>query len=344
MTTPGAHESGQPCLGPWVEWVLGNVQSGLLVLDEACQVVFANPWFLRRARLSEAEVQGRALVDVFEGLRGSHFERALNDVLRTGFPALLSETLHLSPLPLFALSSAGAQPQRLKQSIQIVPMNGQAARQAGQRYVLVQITDVSPAVARERLLKEQAARMHAMAHVDALTDIGNRRHFDAMLDREWRHALREQEGLSLVLFDIDYFKQYNDTYGHQRGDECLRKVAGVIESMAQRPRDVVCRYGGEEMAMLLPDTDLSGAIALAQQVLEAVRQLAVPHVVSPHGVVTLSAGVATEQPVPGMHADALLLLADRALYQAKRLGRNRVETLLATATAPAVPARTGVTL
>lgn len=316
-----------PGLGPWVQWVLGNVQSGLLVLDERLHVVFANPWLLRRARKSEDDVTGHALLDVFPELRGGHVERALTQALRTGFPALMSETLHVAPLPLFSLASGRGQPQRLQQSVQIVPMNMATAQQAGQRYVLVQVTDVTPAVARERLLREQAARMHTMAHVDALTDIGNRRHFDAMLDREWRHAMRQQEGLSLVLFDIDHFKQYNDTYGHQRGDACLKKVAGIVESMAQRPRDVVCRYGGEEIAMLLPDTDLDGALVLAREIVAQVRQQGLTHVVSPQGVVTLSAGVASERPVPGMSPDALLLMADRALYQAKRLGRDRVEVL-----------------
>lgn len=321
------HGPVDPCLGPWVQWVLGNVQSGLLVLDERLSVVFANPWLLRRARKDAHELTGRALFEVFPELQGGHFQRSLTQALRTGFPALLSETLHVSPLPLYSLASGRGPLQRLQQSLQIVPMNTATAQQAGQRYLLIQVTDVTPAVARERLLREQATRLHTMAHVDALTDIGNRRHFDAMLDREWRHAMRQQESLSLVLFDIDHFKQYNDTYGHQRGDACLKKVASIIESMAQRPRDVVCRYGGEEIAMLLPDTDLDGALALARDVVSQVRQQGLAHVVSPEGVVTLSAGVANERPVPGMSPDALLLMADRALYQAKRLGRDRVEVL-----------------
>ena len=330
--TACAHVAPRPCLGPWADWVLGNVQSGLLVLDAQKRVVFANPWLLRRARRSADELQGQPLLAVFPELAGSHLARALAEALRTGFPAVLSETLHLSPLPLFHPSLSAAEPVRLKQSIQIVPMGNAMAQEVGQRYVLVQVTDVSPAVARERLLKQQAERMHAMAHVDALTDIGNRRHFDAMLDREWRHALRQRQGLSLVLFDIDHFKQYNDSYGHQRGDACLKTVAGLIESMGQRPRDVVCRYGGEEIGMILPDTDLGGALRLAQQVVDAVRAEGLPHVVSPQGVVTVSAGVASEVPVPGMGADTLLMLADRALYQAKRLGRDRVEVLLPAST------------
>lgn len=338
MTLP-LDEQGRLSLGPLGDWVLGNIQSGLLVLDAQLRIVFANPWLLRRARRSADEVLDRPLTEAFPCQAGSHFERALQQALRTGFPAVLSETLHLSPLPLFALGSAPSGQVRLHQSIQIVPMGHAMAREAGQRYLLVQVTDVSPAVARERVLREQAQRMHAMAHVDALTDIGNRRHFDATLEREWRHAMRQNQPLSLVLFDIDHFKQYNDSYGHQRGDACLKRVATVIEAVAQRPRDVVCRYGGEEIAMLLPDTPLAGALKLAQQVVDAVRGAAMPHVVSPGGVVTLSAGVASERPLPGMVADTLLLLADRALYQAKRLGRDRVEVLAAASTGGRDPAQ-----
>lgn len=312
---------------PWLEWAFTSVQAGLLVLDESLDVVFANPWLLRRARLDVADVLGRPFFEVFPSLRGSHFERRLLSARAVGFPALLSETLHQSALPLYALTGSPSSERLLKQSIQIVPMGTAQAREAGGRYLMIQVWDVTPLVVRERLLKQQAERMHAMAHIDALTDIGNRRHFDAMFEREWRNALRSQQSLGLVLFDVDHFKAYNDTYGHQRGDECLRLVAGIVESQAQRPRDVVCRYGGEEIAMLLPDTDLAGALRLARRVVDEVRARCLPHDGSPLGVVTVSAGVACERPGPGLGADTLILLADRALYQAKRLGRDQVAVL-----------------
>ena len=310
-----------------LEWVLGNVQSGVLVLDAALRVRLANPWLLRRARLKPEQVLERGLFEVFPELLGGHFERRLLACLETGFPALLSETLNPAELPLYALSGLATPDKRLKQSIQIVPMAAQVAQAVGERLVLVQISDVTPAVVRERLLRQQAERMHAMAHIDALTDIGNRRHFDAMFAREWRHALRTRLPLSMVLFDVDRFKGYNDHYGHVQGDSCLKVVAAVIESLANRPRDVVCRYGGEEIALLLPDTDLPGALLLAQQAVDRLRERALPHVGSERGVLTMSAGVACELPEIGMAADTLLLMADRALYQAKKLGRDRVSTL-----------------
>lgn len=316
---------------PWVTWALSNVQGGLLVLDESLVVRFVNPWMLKRARLKSAHVLGQTLCGLFPDLSGSEFERRLRQAMRTGFPALLSETLHSSTFPLYPLAGPKNESTRLRQSIQIIPMGAATVKEVGERYVLVQVSDVTPAVVRERLLKQQAERMHAMAHVDALTDIGNRRHFDDMFDREWRHALRAQEPLGLVLLDVDHFKQYNDRYGHQQGDHCLKTVASLIESLAHRPRDVVCRYGGEEIAMLLPNTELQGALSLDQAAVQAVRARGMPHEASDTGVLTISAGVAALRPEGGMGSDTLLLLADRALYQAKRLGRDRVAVLDAAA-------------
>lgn len=306
----------------WMPWTLDHVQAGVLVLDAELRVVFANQWLLRRARLGTGEISQRNLLDVFPDVQNSHLEKTLRQALRTGFSAVLSETLHLSPLPLFGLSGPRSDERRLKQSIQVVPMGGLATEQAGQRHVLVQVTDVTPAVARERLLKEQAERLHGMAHVDALTEIGNRRHFDTMLLREWRHAQRQQRPVSLVLFDIDHFKQYNDVYGHPRGDACLKTLAAVMARVAQRPRDAACRYGGEELAMLLPDTDMEGACQLADKVLHRVRELRLPHPSNPGGIVTMSAGVATGHAQPGLGADELLRHADHALYEAKAAGRD----------------------
>jgi len=313
---------------PWVSWALSAVQGGLLVLDESLVVRFANPWMLKHTHLKSAHVLGQTLCELFPELSGSEFERRLRQAMRTGFPALLSETLHASTFPLYPQAGPRNESTRLRQSIQIIPTGAAATKEVGERYALVQVSDVTPAVARERLLKQQAERMRAMAHIDALTDIGNRRHFDDMFAREWRHALRAKEPLGLVLLDVDHFKQYNDRYGHQQGDYCLKTVASVIEALAHRPRDVVCRFGGEEIAMLLPNTELQGTLSLAHAAVQAVRARGLPHEASTtSGVLTISAGVAVLRPEVGMGSDTLLLLADRALYQAKRQGRDRVAVL-----------------
>lgn len=163
---------------------------------------------------------------------------------------------------------------------------------------------------------------------DALTGIANRRMFDAYLKQEWRRAMREQTPLSIMLADVDHFKKYNDTYGHQQGDMCLIGVAAVMQLHMQRPADLLTRYGGEEFAAILPGTDAEGARHMAEVLGQAVRDLRIDHCGSDAApYVTLSIGVVTTIPSPeegdgGM--DMLLEQADQALYQAKKAGRNRV--------------------
>ena len=161
---------------------------------------------------------------------------------------------------------------------------------------------------------------------DSLTGIANRRHFDDSLKQEWRRALRARRPLALILFDIDYFKQYNDVYGHQAGDECLRAVAGNLARHARRPGDWVARFGGEEFAVVLSETDARGAVHLADQMRAAIDALAIPHSGSAVGrTVSISAGVASMVPESATgEPDELVQWADAALYDAKRQGRNRV--------------------
>ena len=176
-----------------------------------------------------------------------------------------------------------------------------------------------------RELEARNAELARLSSVDGLTGVGNRRHFDATLDQEWKRAAREQSELSLVLIDVDFFKRYNDAYGHLAGDDCLRQVARALASVVHRPADTVCRYGGEEFAVLLPSTHASGASAVAESLRAGVESLQLEHKaseVAPH--VTLSLGVSTRCPRAGTAADELIKSADDALYQAKRGGRNRL--------------------
>ncbi|MBD2019490.1 GGDEF domain-containing protein, partial [Leptolyngbya sp. FACHB-36] len=184
----------------------------------------------------------------------------------------------------------------------------------------------------ERLVVEDALRaanqeLQRLAYMDGLTQVANRRYFDERLEYEWRRLLREHHPLSLILCDVDFFKQYNDTYGHQIGDDCLRFIASAIRSVAKRATDLVVRYGGEEFAVILSNTPLEGAVQVAQKIRTAVRQLQLPHQhssVSPY--VTLSLGVACIVPTPGTSAVQLIAAADRSLYQAKAAGRDRIMT------------------
>lgn len=175
-------------------------------------------------------------------------------------------------------------------------------------------------------LQELNDTLEKMAHQDGLTGLSNRRHFDEMLEKEYRRATRGSGPLSLVLIDVDFFKQYNDIYGHQAGDECLRQIGRVLKDMQRRPADMAVRYGGEEMLMLLPGTDAEGAAVMAERIRAGIQALAIAHRGNPVGVVTVSAGVNTISPdqqlIPPM--EALVGRADAALYEAKHGGRNQV--------------------
>lgn len=174
--------------------------------------------------------------------------------------------------------------------------------------------------ARERDLIAQ------IAHLDGLTGIPNRRHFDETLSQEWRRAQRSKGSLALIMIDVDFFKAYNDAVGHQEGDNCLRSIAQTVSQVARRPGDVFARYGGEEFVAVLPDTALEGARHIAQLMQDAVEKLAMSHPNSPlRDSVTVSIGLCATVPVPGQTAAALLKSADSALYRAKSNGRNCIE-------------------
>lgn len=184
--------------------------------------------------------------------------------------------------------------------------------------------DISETVRAERDLKKANERLKMLSVIDGLTQIPNRRRFDEYLDSEWKRHLRSQEPISVVLCDIDFFKLYNDNYGHQAGDDCLQKVARAINECAQRETDLAARYGGEEFVLVLPNTDEQGALAVSEQVRINVKKLQLPHEkskVCDH--VTLSLGVSTMIPGQDNTAQALVELADEGLYEAKENGRNQ---------------------
>lgn len=174
-------------------------------------------------------------------------------------------------------------------------------------------------------LKLQGDLLRANAFLDGLTGVGNRRRFDEDLLASWRQCLRDKMPMSLILLDIDYFKRYNDRYGHQSGDSCLKRVAKALSESLRRPYDKVARYGGEEFACILPKTELEGAVGMAEAMLGRIRALGIEHLGSDvDRVVTTSLGVATLLPTLGNSPEALLAAADRQLYEAKRAGRARV--------------------
>lgn len=177
---------------------------------------------------------------------------------------------------------------------------------------------------RAQLRHQRSIReLKMMTLVDPLTAVGNRRHFDAALDAEWRRCQRAGLPIAVLMIDVDRFKAYNDLYGHQRGDFCLRAIAGTLQACLQRASDCLARYGGEEFAVALPDAGTAGALSIAAAMLHAVRALELPHAGADNAFVSVSVGVAALLPTADASPATLIALADAQLYRAKRSGRGR---------------------
>ncbi|MEG1970290.1 MAG: diguanylate cyclase [Burkholderiaceae bacterium] len=184
------------------------------------------------------------------------------------------------------------------------------------------------ALVETRTLELEAAnrKLEHISNTDSLTGIANRRHFDQSLQLEWNRAARGGSALGLILFDVDFFKLYNDRYGHPAGDRCLQALAAVLGPASRRAGDMAARYGGEEFVILLPGASASQAVEVAQRVQREIWKLALPHVDSATGIVTVSIGVASLQPMPWVAPAELVRQADVALYRAKQAGRNQIQS------------------
>ncbi|MRR54369.1 MAG: GGDEF domain-containing protein [Deltaproteobacteria bacterium] len=175
-----------------------------------------------------------------------------------------------------------------------------------------------------RLMQESVEHLQKLSYLDPLTGIANRRFLEMSLSREWKLESRSRQLLSIIMIDIDWFKLFNDTYGHIPGDDCLRKVAAALEASVLRPGDLVSRYGGEEFCVLLPMTNREGAIFTAKRMMKAIHDLRILHRCSDFGQVTVSMGIATRQPQHTEFFESLIHAADSALYHAKVSGKNRI--------------------
>lgn len=180
--------------------------------------------------------------------------------------------------------------------------------------------------AEEKVLRLQR-ELESLSFKDGLTGVANRRRFDSTLDIEWASARRGAQSLSLIMLDLDFFKQYNDHYGHMQGDDCLKRLAQALNLAANRPRDIVARFGGEEFALLLPETDETAALKVAERCRDLIEKLRIPHAASAVGrFVTVSMGVGTtKQPSAEMEPKHFIQAVDKLLYKAKLNGRNRIE-------------------
>ena len=187
------------------------------------------------------------------------------------------------------------------------------------------IKAISRLVKMQKDLLAANQKMEQLSYLDGLTHIYNRRGFDRAINSEWKRMQREKSYLSFLMIDVDYFKKYNDHYGHPAGDDCLNIIAAVLEEQLLRPGDIIARYGGEEFAVLLPSTDTKGAIKVAERLVKSIEQSKIPHEKSEaFEYVTISVGVAGTSNVQDATIEALIKAGDESLYEAKSNGRNQV--------------------
>ncbi|WP_028305255.1 sensor domain-containing diguanylate cyclase [Oceanospirillum maris] len=299
------------------EQALGVLQSGVMILDGNYRIHFINQW-LNKAFDSTPDLQGEQLFNSYPELEGKRIHQAIEQAIKVGLPSLLSPGLNRSPLPLYR--GEGANRERFPQSIRVQPMQVDS-----QRFCVVEVQDVSSMIRREALLNQQAEKLNQMALTDELTGINNRRHFNMLLEKELRRSNLQGTPLSLVLFDIDFFKQYNDHFGHPAGDKCLIAIADYLKHQLSSYGYQVARYGGEEFCIILPEQDVEVARHLAERCREEVEQLQIQHPSSQVAqVVTASFGIASKSGKQSETQTSLILRADNALYRAKLAGRNRV--------------------
>jgi two-component system chemotaxis family response regulator WspR len=179
---------------------------------------------------------------------------------------------------------------------------------------------------REKLAEANLA-LQKLSSLDGLTGIANRRSFDETLQKEWNRSIRGEKSIGLIMLDIDFFKLYNDHYGHQGGDDCLKRIAEGLDSAIHRETDLLARYGGEEFSTVLPDTDLNGAIKVAEEMRLTIKDLRIEHAKSKvTDIVSISIGVSAVIPLQGMNQEVLIAAADQALYKAKEEGRDMVKS------------------
>jgi diguanylate cyclase (GGDEF)-like protein len=282
----------------------------------------------RLQRIGHAVVAARDGVQALELIGQQPFDAVLLDIKMpglTGFDVLkkIRQSKSVTDLPVLMVTSSD-------DSDSVVE-----ALELGANDYITKPLDFPVALARIRTqlllrrvvvaLEEANRKLERLSFLDGLTNIANRRRFDEYLAVEWRRAQREQAPVSLILADVDFFKGYNDHYGHEAGDEVLKRVAAALDATVGRPADLVARYGGEEFVVVLPGTDTPGAALLAERLRAGVAALEIPHAHSrAAGHVTISLGVATLVPAREGAPEGLLTAADQALYEAKREGRNRV--------------------
>ncbi|MDD2913687.1 MAG: diguanylate cyclase [Gallionella sp.] len=307
----------------WEE-IWDAVKLGLILIDSEGKVLLWNDWVAEHSGIPAEFASNNSLESLFPGGLSAPFKTAIKNALSHKLPIILSNALHRSPLPIYPLPITQHEQKRMQQSITITPI----CVSGKEHLCMIQIADASISVKREGVLKSHSERLSKEATTDGLTGAYNRRFFDERFAAEFGRAQRQNIPLSLIMLDVDYFKRYNDHYGHPAGDKILVAVVTALKAQLNRPTDVVVRYGGEEFAVILPDAEVDGGRIIAEKLRVAVADLSIPHCeskVADH--ITVSVGIAAYQPGTSCDATCLLKAADAALYDAKHNGRNCVRHL-----------------
>ncbi|MDI1232319.1 MAG: diguanylate cyclase [Methylobacter sp.] len=300
-----------------MEDISNVINLGLIVIDADSQILLWNNWIAKHSGINEADALNRPLEQVFSEPMSPAFLSALKNTLAHRLPVVLSTALHRTPLPLYNAFEKNQQQTRMYQSISITPIQSRLDESCS----LIQVTDSSTSIKREKMLRSHSEILKKEATTDSLTDICNRRFFDAHYKMAVADAKRQKHCLSIFMVDIDFFKAYNDYYGHIAGDNAIRLVAETLKLQISRATDIVARYGGEEFVLVMPYLPQKIAEQFAEKLRKAVFNLAIPHINSnPFHQITISVGVCTGIP---KNDDNPLNKADAALYQAKNKGRNQ---------------------
>ena len=304
-----------------IDAVSDAVNLGLIVLDANGRILLWNQWISKHSNVRQTDALGHPFATVFQEPLTPGLLTAINNALTYGLPVVLSNALHRSPLPLYDASELSQPRMRMHQSITITPIQSRM----GECCCLIQVTDSSKSIKREKMLRSHSEILKQEAITDSLTGIYNRRFFDEHCKMALGQAKRHKLPLSVFMVDIDFFKQYNDHYGHIEGDRTLTSVARTLKSQASRATDIVARYGGEEFVLMLPNLTQEYAMQFAEKLREAVWRLAIPHSKSKaYGQLTISIGFCSGVPDDDGGITDFLDRADSALYRAKENGRNQI--------------------
>ncbi|WP_028857636.1 sensor domain-containing diguanylate cyclase [Psychrilyobacter atlanticus] len=289
----------------FLETLLDTIPEPVYFKDEEYRYLGCNETYAKYIGIRKEELQGKTVYDIFPKDRADMYHRADEELMKTGKAQLYERKL--------INKMVGYERDVIFHKSIFKDLDGEKTGIIG---VVQDITS----------LKKVMEELKTLSIIDTLTKIYNRRGFNELSIKNWKEAIRYKKKVSIIMGDVDKFKLYNDYYGHQAGDECLRKIAKTLKSSCKRPLDIVGRYGGEEFIILLYDTDLEGAEVVSETIIKNITNLNIEHIKSKHGKkVTISLGGASLIPKVGDNIEILINMADKMLYKAKENGRNRVE-------------------